>query len=157
MTAREKFQTRTITLVSTVQRETLRKLAENLPLDAARPLEVVIREQVKARKPDQNALMWAGPLRDMAEQAYIDGRRFSADVWHEFLKRELLPEQFDPELCKEGYRKWDFDPSAARVLVGSTTQLTIKGMAQYIEQLHAFGANLGVQFHANPNEARGGA
>lgn len=153
MTAREKFVTRTIKIVSDVQRETLRALATNLPIDAKRPLEVVIREQVKARKPDQNALMWAGPLRDMAEQAYIEGRSFSAEVWHEFLKRELLPEDFDQELCKEGYRKWDFDPSGARVLVGSTTQLTIKGMAQYITQLEAFGANLGVEFHANPNEA----
>ena len=153
---RDKFITRTITLWSDVQIQTLRHLAANLPCDPLKPLEVVIREQVKARKPDQNALMWAGPLRDMAEQAYSAGRSYSADVWHEYLKRELLPEECDAELCKEGYRKWDFTPGGERVLVGSTKDLTIKGMAQYITQLEAFGASLGVQFHANPNEARGG-
>ena len=151
---RQPFTTRKIFLRTEAQRATLHALIDSLPLDDRKPLEAVIREEVKARKPDQNALMWVGPLADIAEQGYVNGRTYSDVAWHEHFKAEFLPEEFDPELCKEGYRKYDYTPAGDRVLVGSTTQLTIKGFAQYLEQVIAFGANLGVQFHANPKEMR---
>jgi hypothetical protein len=118
----------------------------NLPIDAEKPLEVVFREEPKVRKPDANAAMWAGPLRDIATQGFIRGKQYSADCWHEFFKREYLPEEFDPEQCREGYRKWDHTPNGDRVLVGSTTQLTVKGFAIYMTQVEAFGAGIGVMF-----------
>lgn len=143
---RDRFQTRTIRLVGRQQLDTALALIPRLPIDSAKPLEIVIREEVKPRKPDQNALMWVGPLADIASQAYVDGRTFSAEVWHEHFKRQYLPEEFDAELCKDGYRKWDEAPSGERVLIGSTTQLTIKGFARYLEQVIADGASMGVQF-----------
>lgn len=150
---RDKFKTRKIRLVGDVQRQTAIALIRALPIDDAHPLEIVVREEVKARKLDQNAAMWAGPLADIAEQAYVNGRTFTAEVWHEHFKEEFLPESYDPELCvSETYQKWDFDPKGKRRLVGSTTDLTVKGFALYLQQVEAFGANLGVQFHANPNE-----
>lgn len=148
---RPTFLTRTIHLTGDVQRRTAIAAIEHAPTDADRPLEIVIREKPKARKPDQNALMWAGPLRDIAEQGWVQGRQYAADVWHEEFKRQYLPEDDDPnlpELAREGYRKWDTTPSGKRVLVGSTTQLTVKGFAQYLRQVEAFGAELGVMFHA---------
>jgi hypothetical protein len=157
---REKFQTRTIRLVGESQLNTALALIPHLPLDAKKPLELVIREEVKARKLDQNALMWVGPLKDISEQAYVEGRRFSDLIWHEHFKEQYLPDQnspeFDPELVKDPdtYKKYDFTPSGKRVLVGSTTELSITGFALYLEQVYADGANLGVQFHANPNDAR---
>jgi hypothetical protein len=147
---REKFPTRTITIDSDLQRQTVLNLVPHLP----QGVEVVIREKQPARKPDQNAEMWAGFLRDIAEQGYVNGRAYSADTWHEHFKREYLPEEFDAELCREGYRKWDYTPSGERVLVGSTTQLTVKGFAIYREQVIADGANLGVQFSAAPGQLR---
>lgn len=144
---RPPMQPRTFRLNSEEVRERVINTVRNLPIDTLRPLEVVLREEQKKRKPDQSALMFAGPLRDIAEQAFLDGRQFSVDTWHEYFKRQLLPEAFDPELCLENYRKWDIDPAGDRVLVGSTKQLTVKGMAQYIESIHAFGASLGVMFH----------
>lgn len=147
---RQPFQQRTIRLVGMDQRATLLALAQHLPIDAAHPLEVVIREEKRARKMDQNALMWAGPLRDLAEQAWFDGRQYSAEVWHEQCKREFLPDDaafsFDESHAKEGYRKWAITPAGDRVLIGSTTQLTVRGMAAYLEQVYALGAGLGVQF-----------
>lgn len=151
---RQPFTTRKIRLVGEQQRETAIAMLRSLPIDPVKPLELVAREEIKARKLDQNAAMWAGPLRDIAEQAYVNGRTYSSEVWHEHFKSEYLPEEFDPELCKEGYRKWDYTPAGNRILVGSTTQLTVKGFALYLQQVEAFGASLGVQFHANPNEAR---
>lgn len=149
---RQRFTTRTLLLRNEQVRNNLLSIVRNLPLDDAFPLEVVIREQIKGRKPDQNALMWAGPLKDIAEQAWLDGRQFSAEVWHYYFRRELLPDEYDPERCRDGYTKWQIDPAGERIMVGSTTQLTVKGFSEYLEAVFAFGASLGVQFHANPNE-----
>lgn len=145
---RHKFTTRQVFLRTELQRTTLLAIVQNLPLDDEHPLEVVIREPVKVRGMDQNALMWVGPLAEIAAQAWVSGRQYSAEVWHEQFKREYLPEDFDPELAKDGYIKWDFTPSGDRVLIGSTTQLTKKGFSQYLTQVEAFGASLGVQFGA---------
>lgn len=146
------FQKRTILLREERQRETLLALVKNLPLDAEKPLQVVIEEMRPARKMSQNALMWVGPLQDIAEQAYLEGRKFSAEIWHEYFKAQFLPATFDPEQCQDGYVKYEFGPDGNPVLIGSTTKLTVKGMANYITQVEAFGASLGVTFHANPNE-----
>ena len=144
---RDKYPTKTIHLVGDMQKATARLLIDQAPVDPMQPIEVVIREKQKVRKPDQNSLLWAGPLKDISEQAYVSGRTYSADIWHEHAKRQFLPEEYDAELCKEGYRKWDVTPAGERVLIGSTTQLTVKGFALYLEQVMAMGAELGVQFH----------
>lgn len=149
---RQRFDKRLIYLRAEQQRETLLSLVRNLPLDADKPLQVTIEEFRPARKMSQQALLFAGPMTDIAKQAWFEGRQHSVEVLHEFCKREFLPEEFDPELCRDGYRKWDIDPIGRRVLVGSTTQLTVKGYSLYLEQVFAFGSNLGVVFSASPNE-----
>lgn len=151
---RAQFDKRVIVLRGEEQRERALAVLRNLPVDAEHPLQVMFDEYRPPRKPDQNALMWAGPLKDIAEQAYFDQRKYSAKVWAEFFKEEFLPEVFDPVLCREGFQKWEEDPRGNRKMVGSTTMLTVKGFSQYLEQIYAFGASLGVQFHTNPNEGR---
>ena len=147
---RPKYLTRSFALLSESERLHAEVVLSNAPLDPEVPLEMVIREKVKVRKLDQNALMWVGPLADIEEQGWIEGRQYSAPVWHEHFKREFLPEEFDAELCKEGYRKWDYLPNGERVLIGSTTDLLVKGFAAYLTQVEAFGASLGVKYHAPP-------
>lgn len=149
---RAQFDKRVIVLRGEEQRERALALIRNLPIDSEKPLQIVVDEYRPPRKPDQNALMWAGPLRDIAEQAWLEGRKYSAEAWHELLKQELLPEEFDPVLCRDGYEKWTITPKGDRALIGTTTKLTVKGMASYLESVYAFGASLGVSFHANPNE-----
>jgi len=141
------FPKRTFFLREERNRDTLLGLIKNLPLDQDKPMQVTVEPYRPVRKKSQNDLMWSGPLKDISEQAWLDGRQFSAEVWHDFMKRNLLPDEFDSELCKDGYQKYDFDPGGERILIGSTTQLTVKGFAQYLEALMAFGANLGVEFH----------
>ena len=155
MSNRPKFITRTIRLVGQMQRDALMSLIPNLPIYSEKPLEVVIREEVKARTPDANSRMWAGPLRDMAEQAFVNGRQYSAEVWHEHFKAEFLPEDDDQELHllakdPQTWKKWDYNPKCERVCVGSTTHLTPLGMARHCQQIEAFGASLGVLFHEAP-------
>lgn len=159
MTERQKFTERKIVICGELQRETAVNAIRNMPVYVTSDaLEVVIREQVKLRKLTQNDLMWVGPLKCIAEQGWVEGRKYSADVWHEHFKTEHLPDEddleFDPTHVKDGYRKWDVTPGGKRVLVGSTTQLTVKGFSVYLEKMHADGANIGVQFSANPNEQR---
>lgn len=153
---RQPFATRMIRLISKDHAFQVQRLVENVPIDPETPLEVVIREVPKVRKPDANSRMWAGQLKDIAEQAWVEGRQFSAEVWHEFFKREYLPEDNDPHLAElvkdpESWRKWDVDPRGNRVCVGSTTRLTIRGFALYLQQVEAYGAQLGVRYHEAPN------
>lgn len=155
---REKYPTRKIRLVGELQRNHAIVLLHSLPIDDKKPLEIVIREEVKPRRVDQNSLMWSCQLKCISEQAYVNGRTYSVEVWHEHFKELFLPETFQSpehqaEIVKDGYRKYDISPSGKRILVGSTTELTIKGFAIYLQQVEAFGANLGVIYSANPNEA----
>lgn len=143
----DRFETRRIILVDEQRRRLAVAMIENAPLG----IEVVGREQVKARKQDQNSLMWAGPLKDIADQAWVKGRKFDAETWHEHFKREFLPDEDDPELERkvkdhENWKKWTYLPDGERVLVGTTTRLTVYGMSQYLEEIFAFGADLGVMF-----------
>lgn len=144
---RQPYPTTQILLRGEIQRDTLLTKVKSLPVDSESPIEIIIREWSKPRKLSQNGLMWAGTLKDIAEQGYVGGRTFSAEVWHEFFKKEFLPEEFTEGMTKENYRKWDFDPKGDRILVGSSTQLTVKGFAQYLTQVEAYAASeLGVQF-----------
>ncbi len=151
-----KFEKRKFELRNEMARAQAMGLIKNLPLDTSKPLQITVEEFKKPRKLDQNAAMWSGPLRDISEQAWLDGRKFSAEVWHEFFKRELLPDdslpEFDESEVKDGYTKWEFGPDGARYLVGTTTKLSVRGMALYIQKVEAFGANLGVRFSVNPND-----
>lgn len=147
---RERYPTRRIRLVGTAQLLNLQTILSQVPIDAERPLVVTIAEEIKARKPDQNALMWAGPLKDISEQAYVGGRTYSAEIWAEQFKREFLPDAHEEGITRDGYQKWALTPMGHRVLIGSTTQLTVKGFALYLQQVEAFGAGLGVMFHERP-------
>jgi hypothetical protein len=151
VSARQPFAQRKIRLIGPEQVERAVAAIRNAPVDHIKPLEFLIREEVKVRKLSQNALMWAGPMKDIAEQVWVEGRQYSDEVWHQHFKQLFLPEEYYPELCRsEDYRKWEFGPGGDPVIVGSTTDLTIKGFAQYLDQIHAFGANHGVEFHEPP-------
>lgn len=143
------FKTRNIILVDDQRRAIAVAAVTNAPLG----IEVVLRAPVKARKLDQNAKYWAGPLKDISEQAWIRGRQYSKEVLHEYFKAEYLP---DEKSCNvtglvnnpDTYRKWESGiNSGFPVLVGSTTDLTVYGFSQFLEQVYAFGSGLGVMFH----------
>lgn len=145
---RQKYPTTTILVRTEVQRANLLAKVTQLPLDSDHPIEVLLREYSKPRKLSQNALMWSSQLKDISEQAYIGGRTYDAEVWHEYFKKEYLPTNFDAELTKDGYTKFKDGPSGEQILVGSTTELTVKGFSGYLEKVMAYGATLGVIFNA---------
>lgn len=141
------YQQQKVILIDEARRKLAIAKLENAPLG----VECIVRAPVKVRQASQNSLYWAGPLTDIAEQAWVRGRQYSAEVWHEFAKREFLPEDNDPDLARqvrnpEQWHKWDMTPNGERVLVGSTTDLTVHGFGVYLEQVYAYGASCGVLF-----------
>jgi len=102
---------------------------------------------------EQRALMWIR-IGEIAVQAWVGGRQYTAETWHIQFKREFLPEEDGPsKRCRKNYRKWDFTPDGERILAGSTEGLTMFGKAEYLTQVMAYGASeLGVHFAPTPRE-----
>ncbi len=140
----------TLILANELVRKNALTIVANLPIDGT--MQIVIGPKKKVRTPDQNSLMWVGPLADICDQAWVSGKQFSAEVWHEFFKRKFLPEgteeDFDRRITKTWKGKWTIDPDGDRVLIGSTTQLSTYGMSIYMTEVEAYAATeLGVRFH----------
>lgn len=142
---REKYKTRSIILLGDPQKEIACAAIQNAPTG----LEVVIREPVKVRGLDQNGLYWLR-LGEIAEQAWFGGRQYSKEVWHHYCGINIMPEKVT---TKDGEvrSKWIEVPSGDPIVI-STTQLERRCFAEYTTAVEAFGAGLGVQFHANPTE-----
>ena len=148
---REKFQTRKILLLGPNQRSLAVAAVQNAPIDPDRPLEVLIREEVRARPLEMNGLYWLR-LGEIAAQAWFDGRQYSKEVWHEYAGRHLMPEEIT---TKDGEvrSKWEASPDGKPIVI-STTKLEKRCFAEYCTAVEAFGAGLGVQFSANPREGK---
>ncbi|MGS0981001.1 recombination protein NinB [Burkholderia glumae] len=104
--------------------------------DRGEPLRVIVTAEEKQRNAAQNRLYWGAILRAIAEQAWVEGRQFDKDAWHEYFARmfgvsdELtLP---DGEIILR--RK-------------STSQMSVGEFSTYLNQIQAYAANtLGVEF-----------
>ncbi len=146
---RQPFKPRNILLRSEIQRDTAISLINSLPLDDARPLEIVVREQVKVRGLDQNGFYFLR-LGEIADQAWFNGKQYSTDIWHAYAKRNILP---DVVMLKDGSEvsKWIESPDGSLEVI-STTLLEKGCFANYTKLVEAFGASLGVEYSANPRE-----
>lgn len=116
-------------------------MLRNVPIDPSKPLQLLVREEPKKRSNPQNALYWS-ILGDIAEQAWLEGRQYSTDIWHEFCRRNVMEEQIE---TADGVRrsKWIDMPDGTGTVI-STTALSQKSFGDYITAVEAFGANLGV-------------
>jgi len=162
MIDRQEYPTRKIFISSAHHKGIASTVLMNLPVDVNKPLLITISEAPKPRNLSQNALLWAGALKDISEQVYVNGHTFSAEVWHEYLKEKFLPdetsmsEENQHKYLKQDYKKYVDLPDGRRRLVGSTTELTVKGFALYMQEIEAWGATEhGVMYHANPNQYEG--
>lgn len=106
--------------------------------EQGQPLEVHVSVWKPRATDAQRALIWI--INDqIAQQAWVRGRRFDAETWHEHAKRELLPEE-----TKRGVKKWRVLPNGDRELSMSTENLDREEKTAYIDALLAFAASLGV-------------
>jgi hypothetical protein len=57
--------------------------------DSKQPLAVTVKQHKDRRSLDQNKRYWA-ILHDIAEQAWVAGKQYSAEAWHEHFKQTLI-------------------------------------------------------------------
>jgi hypothetical protein len=94
------------------------------------PLVVTVEAYAAKRSGEQNRRLWA-LLTDIAEQAVIEGKRFSKESWFEHLKSEFAPKQEGPH----------------GLVAMSTTQMTKQQFADFMTRVEiAAVQTLGVEF-----------
>lgn len=91
----------------------------------------------RKRTAKQNRRYWGqGVLAQIAEQAVVNGRKYSAEVWHEQFKRTILGVEELP---------------SGQVVGKSTTGLSTAEFSAFCDQVEAFAAtHLGVTFYDLP-------
>lgn len=110
----------------------------NAPTFAERgePLRVIVTSEEKKRNAEQNRFYWGALLRDISEQAWVDGKQFDKDTWHEYFARKF-------GVCE------DVMLPTGEVVVRrkSTAQMSVGEFSEYIAKVQACAAaDLGVQF-----------
>lgn len=131
---------------------TFLKLNARAAAEAGRPLQVTVAVYRENRSNEQNAFMWAAVLEPIARQVYVGGQRFTAEVWNEHLKEQLLP-----DVNAKGMQKWMHLPNGQRRLMMSTRDLNVDEMRDYLDRAAAFAATeLGVVFDAPPVDPTAG-
>lgn len=110
-------------------------------IDNGRPACIEVHEHDDDRSLQQNRFYWGACLRDISEQAKIEGQRYTVDAWHELFRRQFLG--YEIEKVRVAGRK---RPVVNRRL-RSTAKLKVKAFSAYLDELQAFAATeLGVQF-----------
>lgn len=95
------------------------------------PLAITVATHKSKRSLEQNRRLWA-LYGEIAASAWVDGKQFSAEAWHELLKGEIL-----------GYVDLPF----GRRMPMSTAGLDVEQFAQYMQRVEAFAVTqLGVEF-----------
>lgn len=144
---RQKFEPRRILLRGPEQVERAIAVLRNVPLDNLKPLEFLVQEPSRKRGLDQNGYYWLR-LGEIAAFAWLNGRQFNSDCWHEYFKRNVMP---DTITTKDGVErsKWIELPDGTLTVI-STTELEKACFAIYTTMCEAFGASLGVEYSADP-------
>ena len=97
---------------------------------AGRPLSIEVKEFKAKRSLEQNKLYWQR-LNEIAEQAWVGGKQFSAEAWHEF--------------CKARFIGMDELPDGRRFGI-STTTLSVAEFSDYLNRIETYAADeLGIQ------------
>lgn len=94
---------------------------------------MVLTVEPEKRTYKQNSRYWSrGILSQIAEKVVVDGRRFSAEVWHEQFKRQFIGIEELPN---------------GQIVGASSTELSIAEFSVFVDQVEAFAATeLGVMF-----------
>lgn len=100
------------------------------------PLRVIVTAEVRPRNTQQNRFYWGAVLKAVSEQAWVEGRQFDKDAWHEYFARKygVLDELTLPDGEIITRRK-------------STTQMSVGEFSAYLNDVQAYATtDLGVQF-----------
>lgn len=104
--------------------------------DDGKPLRIIVTQDEAKRTASANRRYWGYVLRTIAEQAWVEGRQFDADVWHEWYARKY-------GVCD------DVVLPGGEIVIRrkSTTQMTVGEFNTYMQRVEADAATeLGVEF-----------
>ena len=91
--------------------------------DGGKPLSVTVAEHRARRTGEQNRFYWRA-LGDIAANAWVDGRQYDPESWHEFFKRFFL-----------GVEEAVLPGGEVLTRGISTTTLSIPEMADYLDRV----------------------
>lgn len=100
------------------------------------PLRVIVTSEERKRNAEQNRFYWGVVLRDIAEQAWVEGRQFDKDTWHEYFARKF-------GVCE------DVTLPDGEIIVRrkSTTAMSVHEFSEYTTKVQAHAAgHFGVEF-----------
>lgn len=110
---------------------------------AGHEVEITVAPREDDRSVQQNRFYWGVVLKEISDQARLNGTTYSAEAWHELFKRQLLGYEIK-KVPVAGRKR----PTVIRRLK-STTDLKVRAMSKYLEQAQAFAVSeLGVRFSA---------
>lgn len=90
--------------------------------DNGRCLVVHMMEESSNRSLEQNRLYWR-LLSNIADSAWVDGRQFGKDAWHEHFRDSFLSK---------------IDGPMGGTYPSSTSKLTVKEFSEYINRIEAY-------------------
>ena len=88
-------------------------------------MAVLVTEHKSKRNQPQNRLYWA-LLREISEQAWVDGRLYSSDAWHAFFAGKFIGRE-------------DMPGGGSKPI--STTTLDVFAFAEYVTKIQAYAAD----------------
>lgn len=104
--------------------------------DNGNPLRVILTSSDRKRSSEANAYYWGFLLEQIADQAWVEGRQYSKDVWHEFFA-QTYAEKIEiplPDGTIHSRRK-------------STSEMKVAEFTDYLHNVEAYAATeLGVRF-----------
>lgn len=104
--------------------------------DKGEPLRLIVTAEEHQRNAAQNRFYWGAVLKQIAENAWVDGRQFDKDTWHEFFSRRF-------GICEEV----TLPDGEIVVRRQSTTRMNVGAFTEYLDAIQAYAASeLGVQF-----------
>jgi hypothetical protein len=104
--------------------------------DKGEPLRLIVTAEERQRNQQQNRFYFGAVLKQVSEQAWVDGKQYDKDTWHEYFARKygILDELTLPDGEIITRRK-------------STTQMSVGEFSEYLDSVQAYaGGTLGVQF-----------
>lgn len=105
-------------------------------LDVGKPLHVIVTTAEKKRNNEQNARLWGYLYKTIAEQAWVEGRQYGKDSWHE---------HFAQKYCQ----KVEVVLPGGEIITRrkSTTEMNVGEFSEFMQQIEAEAAmELGVVF-----------
>jgi len=104
-------------------------------------LQITAMPEEDAKTVQQNRFYWGVVLKEISEQARIGGERYTADAWHELMKRQHLPRRIKKTRVAGKKRP------VVTTTIGTTTGLSVRKMSKFLEKVMAFAStDLNVQF-----------